>query len=149
MKYTKEQILSMSWQEWNETMAKELNAAGYLGPGYNPEKKCLDNHIAPYEANCPEREFVFGKITRSAEISHLKEIGLLNNGRCPMCGGEITGNPSQFTDGFNPNINFHICNSCGNFGRKISSNPANSSGCIVALLFLPYHLIKAAFSMII
>lgn len=147
MKYTKDQILSMSWQEWNDTMAKELNEAGFLGPGYNPEKHCLDNHIAPYKADCPVDEFVFGKITRGAEISHLKDIGLLNNGRCPMCGGEITGTPSQFTDGFNPNINFHICGSCCNRGRRNSINPANSSGCLIALLFLPFNLIKSMFDL--
>ena len=28
-KYTSQQINSLSWQEWNELMAKELNAAGF------------------------------------------------------------------------------------------------------------------------
>ena len=29
MKYTKSEIRKMSWYEWNETMAKELNEAGF------------------------------------------------------------------------------------------------------------------------
>ncbi len=85
MKYTKDQILSMSWKEWNETMAKELNEAGFLGPGFNSESQRFENHIAPYKADGRNEDFVFGTITRSAEINYLKDVGLLNNGRCPMC----------------------------------------------------------------
>jgi len=148
MKYTSEQVLSMSWQEWNETMAKELNEAGFLGPGFNHEKRRFDHHIAPYKADGPVEDFILGKVTACKEITHLKNISLLNNGRCPMCGGKITGTPRQFTSGFNPNTNFHICKSCCSGGRRASINPANKSGCMLALLLLPFNLIKAVFEMI-
>ena len=33
MKYTSSQINAMSWKEWTETMAKELNDAGFRTNG--------------------------------------------------------------------------------------------------------------------
>lgn len=145
MKYTAAQIKNISWSEWNTIMAEELNKAGFLGPGYNPEKHRLDNHCQPYKADGPNSEFILGKVTGLNEINYLKDIGLLNNGRCPLCGGIIGEKFGTFTDGFNQNKNFQICNSCYKIGRRTSINPANNNGCgcITALLFMPYTLIKA------
>lgn len=38
MKYTSEQINKMSWQEWNETMAEELNRKGFKAKEFNSDE---------------------------------------------------------------------------------------------------------------
>lgn len=88
---------------------------------------------------------ILGTVDGAPEYEHLKKVGLLNNGRCPMCGEPIYGNPGRFTSGCDYNAHFQICQNCVNKGRRTSVNPANRQGCIIALLFLPYYLIKGLF----
>lgn len=147
MKYSSSQILSMSWKEWNQTMADELNKAGFRGIGYNPERHRLERGFAPYYAGDDVSSFILGAVGREPEITYLKEIGLLNNDRCPLCGGSINGMPARFTDGDNSNLHFDICQTCCSQGRKMSVNRANNSGCgcVLALLIIPIHLIKSLF----
>ena len=136
MKYSSQQINNMSWQEWNEVMADELNKAGFVSrPGTQWEH--------PHEAGDEPEMFILGEVSEKNEINYLKTLGLLNNGRCPMCGNPIVGNPGRFTSGYDYDCHFQICQNCVNRGKRISVNPANtSSGCIVALLLFPIHLLK-------
>lgn len=141
MKYSTEKINSMSYQEWMETIAKELNEAGFKGEGYNATMGRFMKNVAPYEVN-DVSTFFMGAINDSSAMDYLKSIGLVNNGRCPMCGAVIKGTPSRFMDGMNPNLNFQICSSCGKEGKRISINPANNSGCMLAFVLLPLNIIK-------
>ena len=132
MKYTSQQINCLSWQEWNELMAKELNNAGFK------------SRWGDYDADDEPSLFIHGMGEK--EVAYLKELGLLNNGRCPQCGNVITGNPGRFTSGYNPNLHFQICQNCVSRGKRTSVNPANNAGgCMVALLMIPWHLIKNIF----
>lgn len=146
MKYTSEQVKAMSWREWTETMAKELNEAGFkhMGITLDPETRALGKELQPYsvgdDADGPKL-FLLGSVESSKEIDYLKNIGLLNNGRCPMCGNVINGNPGRFTSGYDPNYHFQVCQNCVNKGRRNSVNPANQ-GCIIALLLMPFNLLK-------
>lgn len=150
MKYSSSQIRSMSWQQWNETMANELNSAGFKARGYNPELHKWQDNYKEYDAGDEPKLFILGVVDGTREINHLKSVGLLNNGRCPMCGGPINGSPARFTSGFDSNMHFQICQSCCNHGKKTSVNPANNqgSGCMVALLMIPFQLIRSVFDMI-
>jgi len=144
MKYTSYQIRQMSWAEWNATMANELNSAGFRCRGFNEETRKWENNRDLYRADSSDPKiFILGTVDGAKEYEYLKSIGLLNNGRCPMCGGSIDGNPARFTSGYDHNAHFQICQSCCNRGRKRSLNHANNSGCIIALLVLPWHLIKS------
>ena len=147
MKFTSSQVLSMSWKEWNETMAEELNKAGFKGVGYNHEKHRLERGFAPYYASDDLSSFILGTVGREQEITYLKSIGLLNNDRCPLCGGSINNKPATYTDGYNEKMTFHICQSCCSHGQRTSVNPANNPGCgcMVGLLLIPYHLVKTIF----
>lgn len=136
MKYSSVEVRNMSYQEWMETIAKELNTAGYKTKGVG--STLLDYEV--YESET----FFMGSINDPNAMEYLKRIGLVNNGRCPMCGRPINGNPGRFTDGFNSNLHFQICQSCVNEGKRISVNP-NNTGCMLALLTIPWHLIRNLF----
>lgn len=146
MKYTAEQVKAMSWREWAETMARELNEAGFkhVGITSDPETHALRKELKPYsveeDADGPKL-FLLGSVESSKEIDYLKNIGLLNNGRCPMCGNMINGSPGRFTSGYDPNYHFQVCQNCVQKRENGAVNPANQ-GCIVALLFIPFNLIK-------
>ena len=71
MKYTSEQINGMSWQEWNETMAKELNENGYKAQEYNSTEHRWTK-TGMYKAGDDPKVFVLGTIEDSDAISFLK-----------------------------------------------------------------------------
>lgn len=102
-------------------------------------------NIAPYKVD-DDRYFFMGAINDAKAMDYLKSIGLVNNGRCPICGSPIKGVPSRFTSGMNPNLNFHICSSCRREGQRISINPSNNFGCILALVMFPWYIIKNVFT---
>lgn len=136
----------MTWSEWNQAMADELNEAGFKAKGFNQELGRWEKNSSPYDAHIDPKYFMLGVVEGAPEVSYLKDIGLLNNGRCPMCGGKIIGSPGRFTSGSDPDLHFQICQKCVNHGRKTSMNPANNTGCLVALLLLPWNLIKSVAS---
>ena len=140
MKYTAEQVNSMPYLEWMQTIAKELNDAGFLTKGMGGAR-------VPYQVYEQDpRYFFLGSINDSDAMDYLKELGLVNNGRCPMCGAEIKGEPWRFTDGYNSSLNFHICKRCAKEGGAMSVNPANHTGCLVAILLAPWATIKSLIS---
>ena len=145
MKYTSEQINDMSWREWTETMARELNAANFkqTGVSLDSERKLgkTTKQYAVDEDNLGPKIFLLGSVETAKEIDYLKNIGLLNNGRCPMCGNPITGSPGRFTSGYDSNYHFQVCQDCVKKRNRISINTSNQ-GCIVSLLLLPFSISK-------
>ena len=96
--------------------------------------------VAPYEVH-DVSTFFMGAINDANAMDYLKSIGLVNNGRCPMCGAAIKGTPSKFTDGMNPNLNFQICSSCRREGQRM-----NKTGCMLAIVLFPWSIIKNIFT---
>jgi hypothetical protein len=131
MKYTSNQINAMSFLEWTESMADELNKAGYMEEGK-----------VPYSVSEP-KYFLLGSVTKAEEIEHLKSLGLLNNGRCPMCGSKIVDSPGRFTSGYDYNYHFQVCQNCVRRRKGISVNSASKQGCIIALLLFPWNILKS------
>ena len=135
----------MSWQEWNEAMAEELNQKGFKAKEFNQDEHRWKK-TGKYKAGDDPKLFVLGTIEDSDAISYLKDVGLLNNGRCPMCGGPIYDNPGRFTSGYDPNFHFQICQNCvKSRGGLRKSNSTSGSGCIVALILFPWYLLKNLF----
>lgn len=139
MKYSKDTILEMSFQQWTETMAMELNGKGVKADGLRGEK-------IPFEGKNP-KVFILGELGSQSrdEINYLKEIGLLNNGRCPMCGNQIIGEPGRFTSGYDSQSHFQICQDCvGSRGRgKVSllDQIYIQGGCFTTILLTPIVLL--------
>lgn len=144
MKYQSSQINEMSWQAWNEVMAEELNKAGFKAKEFDGQKW---TKTGKYDAGDDPSLFVLGTIEDSNAISYLRDIGLLNNGRCPMCGGPIIGKPGRFTSGYNPNFHFKICQNCVSSRGGMRRGVPQSSGCMIALLLLPWQLLKGLFNL--
>ena len=146
MKYSSEDLENMSYSIWMESIAQELNAAGYTTKGFKKEGKLIVPGNVPYEVY-DINTFFEGSINDPNAMDYLKSIGLVNNKRCPLCGSIIKGSPSQYTYSLNPSLNYHICSSCRKEGQNytIHTNPIKSSGCIVAIFLIPWHIIKYFF----
>ncbi|MBQ3944798.1 MAG: DUF805 domain-containing protein [Alphaproteobacteria bacterium] len=117
--YTSSYLNSISWQEWNNLMAKELNEAGFR------RRNTFSSNCEMVEYEAPDdypKGFILGAVDGYEEIEFLKKRRLLNNGRCPMCGKAITV-PGTFTSGFDHRMSFQICQSCArNHGRVIDDD---------------------------
>lgn len=134
MKYTSNQINSMTWQQWNEVMAKELTAAGFKGRNF------IDGRwqdYGPVTAGDEPKYFISSVVTDVDRLNYLKELGLIDNGRCPMCGGKIVGTPGRYTNRLDRSYTHQICQNCvqtrGGLRKTPSNNNSQSSGCMVTL----------------
>lgn len=145
MTYKSSDICGMTWQEWNEAMAEELNKAGFKDKAFDGQKW---TKTGKYDAGDDPKLFVLGTIEDANAITYLKDIGLLNNGRCPMCGEPIIGKPGRFTSGYDPNFHFQICQNCVNSRGGMRRSTPQSGGCLVALLLLPWELMKALWQLL-
>ncbi|MDE6278033.1 MAG: hypothetical protein K2M06_07995 [Muribaculaceae bacterium] len=147
MKYTSGQVKAMTWHEWNEAMADALNKAGFRTKDFNEKLGRWESNKALYKADPNYPKHFLVTVEDPKEVEYLKSVGLLNNGRCPMCGNPIIGAPGRFTSGLDSDYHFQICQNCCNRGRRSSINPANmrSSGCLIELLLVPWYLIKSIF----
>ncbi len=133
MKYTAAEVNKMSYYEWMSTIASELNLAGF---------KADRRTLRPYTVSEDGLWYFFmGAINDPDAMNYLKRIGLVNNGRCPMCGREIKGTPSQFTDNLHPGLDFYICTSCRKEGQR-----RNGQGCLLGVICLPWFLLKNIFT---
>ena len=143
MKYSSNQINSMTWQQWNETMAKELTAAGFKGRDYIDGRW---QECGPVVAGNEPRFFISSVITDVDRLNYLKELGLIDNGRCPMCGGKIVGTPGRYTNRFDKNFTHQICQNCvqsrGGLKKTSSNNSSQSSGCMVTLMVIAISVIS-------
>lgn len=137
MKYSNSDLKKFTYIEWMEIVAKELNSAHIL----NSTLRYVDGKMkwcdVPFEVSEPETFFI--NINSIKAINHLKDLGLINNGRCPWCGADIYGAPYRFADSVFPSINYHICSRCSR--TKGGLLPDNKGvGCLLAL---PILLVKS------
>ena len=137
MKYSTENINNISYHEWMETIANELNAAGFKGEGYNAAENKFMKNVAPYKVS-DDRYFFMGAINDAKAMDYLKSIGLVNNGRCPICGSpiknEIDINGKKMTD-------FHLKEEVAKHDPKFKQVYNQASGYI--------HLSEKAFYQIV
>ena len=99
MKYTSLQIKEMSYGQWMETIVNELNSAGFKAREYNSATGKWQDNFSEYKVGDP-KYFFMAELRDVNALEYLKGIGLVNNGRCPMCGNSIEDNPGRFTSGF-------------------------------------------------
>lgn len=151
MKYTTEYINSLPFKDYLELIAKELNDNGFRVDG--------KDYYRVYDDPVMMRHFMLDPVSDPKAMAYLKSIGLIENGRCPSCGAPMsTGQRFYWYDKRDPSKRIYLCYGCHktNFhgdghsmegtpgGVPNSSNsPSNSSGgCLVAILFFPYYLLK-------
>ncbi len=99
--YTREQVKAMTQQEYETAICNELNAIGFK-----------DKFHGEYHEYQPDESVFGGAIVFDVKaVNYLKQIGLLDNGKCPMCSVKedllecILQNPQS-------GAVFHVCKSC-------------------------------------
>lgn len=75
MRYSRDQVKAMTQYEYESTTCKELNDAGF--------RQEFNGRQLEYGPS----EFTFGGaiIFDTDAVDYLKRVGLLDNGKCPMC----------------------------------------------------------------
>lgn len=149
MKYTSEYINSLSFTDYLELMAKELNENGFR-----------ETDGTPYEVYdyLPKNALMLDAFEDDKALGFLRSQGLIENGRCPFCGAPMSVYKYYWSDRRNPSKKVYVCYGCNKSNgrgdghsmdgcpsgapRNTSASTSNNSGCMVALLMLPFLLVK-------
>lgn len=100
-KYTREQVKAMTQDEYESAICKELNDAGFRQEFHG---KQLEYH--------PDESTFGGAIVFDTEaVNHLKRVGLLDNGKCPMCSVREDDLMCKLQNQHSGVI-YHVCKSC-------------------------------------
>lgn len=105
MKYSKEKLNNLTYKDYILLMAEELNKNGFTDKGkkYEVSTDVYGNFVSDFF-----RAFVLSMEDKGA-VDFLKEIGLLNNGRCPLTGLMYSQlSQTSYTSEHNPSINYEI-----------------------------------------
>lgn len=101
MKYSREQVKAMSQEEYERAICNELNAAGFRQIFHNDETEYY-----------PDESTFGGAIVFDPEaVNYLKRIGLLDNGKCPMCSVREDDLVYKLQNQHSGAI-YHVCKSC-------------------------------------
>ncbi len=127
-KYSKEELINLNLNDYISLMCDELNKAGYK------QKLKIDGEIEDFEYTADEYVLEGAIINNISALNYLKEIGILNNGKCPRCGGIMNNNDYTFSSYNSPNASFAICPKCHNEGVNFqkNNNPTKNEGCYIA-----------------
>ncbi|MGM9724031.1 MAG: hypothetical protein ACI3YG_08065 [Prevotella sp.] len=134
MKYSRTQVKAMSRSDYERIICKELNDAGFRNKFHDEEFEYTPN----------EATFGGAIVFDIDAVNYLKHIGLLDNGKCPMC--------SVREDEFDYILQsprsgaiYHVCKSCyKEYARQ--EREKRSCGCclgvIVLIVFVVWSIIK-------
>ncbi|MDE5782854.1 MAG: hypothetical protein K2G91_08285 [Prevotella sp.] len=121
-KYSREQVKAMSQTEYESLICKELNEAGF--------KQKYDGELCEYEPD--ESTFGGGIVFDVRAVDYLKRLGLVDNGKCPMCGvkeDELDRRLEHMKSG----ATYHVCNSCY---KQYARQEREKRGCACCLSML-------------
>lgn len=100
-KYTREQVKAMTQDQYESVICKELNDAGF--------KQELHGELSEYY---PDESTFGGAIVFDLEaVNYLKSLGLLDNGKCPMCSVREDDLFYKLQNQQSGAI-YHVCKSC-------------------------------------
>ena len=106
MKYSKEDINNLMYKDYILLMAEELNNNGFTdtnGNRYEVSTNVDGDFVSDFSIG-----FVLSMKEKKA-IDFLKEIGLLNNGRCPLTGLMLSpSTKTTYTSEYDSNITYDI-----------------------------------------
>ena len=101
MKYSREQVKAMSQEEYESEICKELNDAGFRH----------EFHGEQLEYQPDESTFGGAIVFDPDAVNHLKCVGLLDNGKCPMCSVREDDLMYKLQNQHSGAI-YHVCKSC-------------------------------------
>lgn len=101
LKYTRNQVKAMTQDEYESVICDELNTAGYRS----------EFHGELHEYEPDESTFGGAIVFDPKAVEYLKQIGLIDNGKCPMCSvreDDLLYRLQNQTSG----ATYHVCKSC-------------------------------------
>ena len=124
MKYTREQVKAMTQEEFESVICSELNDAGFR-QNYHDEK-------SEYQ---PDESTFGGAIVLDDEaVDHLKNVGLIDNGKCPLCSVNEDELEYKLQNQQSGAI-FHVCKSCYKQYAK-QERAKRGYGCCLVIFFI-------------
>jgi hypothetical protein len=118
-KFSPQELDILGLEGYLTLIASELNKAGFR------EHHKFNGQVEEYSYT-PDDFMLDGAIINDiSALNYLKEIGVLNNGKCPRCGKSIPNNNYTFTNYKNLNASYAICFDCHDngvrFQKKVNS----------------------------
>ena len=101
MKYSRDQVKAMTQEEYESALCKELNAVGFR----------REFHGEFYEYQPDEATFGGAIVFDTKAVEYLKQIGLLDNGKCPMCSVREDDLLYKLQNQSSGAV-YHVCKSC-------------------------------------
>ena len=139
MKYSEDDLRQMTYKDYILLMAEELNNNGFThndGNKYEVGTNVYGDFVSDFSIG-----FVLS-LTDKRAIEFLKEIGLLNNGRCPLTGLMLSDRTKTiYTSSEAPNISYDI-NAAWNEHTKIKRN----WGCLISIPIIVVGIIMGVIS---
>lgn len=139
MKYSKDDLRQMTYKDYILLMAEELNNNGFTyndGSKYEVGTNVYGDFVSDFSIG-----FVLSLKDKRA-IEFLKEIGLLNNGRCPLTGLMLSDRTKTiYTPDEAPEISYDI-NTAWNEYTKIKRN----WGCLISISIIVVGIIMGVIS---
>lgn len=134
MKYSRSSLDYLMYKDYILLIAEELNNCGFKdahGKEYEVTTNVHGDFVSDFS-----RDFILS-IKDPKAIDFLKQIGLLNNGRCPLTGLMISSvTKMTYTSGYGPNIQFDINKKWLDYIKE-----KKNWGCLISLAILIIALI--------
>lgn len=123
-KYTREQVKAMTQDQYESIICKELNDAGF--------RREFHGELSEYYPD--ESTFGGSIVFDSKAVDYLKSIGLVDNGKCPMCSVKEDELKYRLQNPHSGAI-YHVCKSCyKQFARQEQEKRAK--GCCLIIVVI-------------
>ena len=125
-RYTREEVKSMTPQDYESTICRELNTAGY--------RTEFQGKTMEYE---PDPCVFGGDIVFNLDaVNYLKNIGLIDNGKCPMC-CEREDDLICKLQSMHSGAEYHVCKPCY---KQYAQEDREKRGCRCCIFILVFML---------
>lgn len=139
MKYSREQVKAMTPDQYTKALCMELNNAGFKVT-YN------DGSTSEFEPSWDVFELCIAENPKA--VQYLREIGLIDNGKCPLC--SINEDDLQYRQR-NPKSGewYHICKSCYKQSvKRTRTLKGLRCGCCLGMIAIPIVVIWVLFKLL-
>ncbi len=124
MKYSREQVKAMTQDEYESAICEELNAAGFR----------YDFHDKQHTYEPSDCVFGGSIVFDRDAVNYLKLIGLIDNGKCPMCSVREDDIAYKLQNQQSEAV-YHVCKSC--YKRYARQERAKRGlGCCLGIIVL-------------
>lgn len=124
MKYSREQVKAMTQDEYEFAICKELNDAGFR----------QEFHGEKIEYQPDESTFGGAIVFDPEAVIHLKRVGLLDNGKCPMCSVREDNLMYKLQNQQSGAI-YHVCKSCYKLYAR-QERTKRGCGCCLGMIII-------------